>query len=215
METNGGQHWSVLHLIGIHRSPHNERPNKVAAAEGGGHLVGWAAEGRPSLCGDLWIPTRCSTGQCCPPLVSTCTTYYTLLVVFPSASYGREVPRYTVHILCQCLWILGTSYHEGRPIHPVPKTMYWASLVSRRTPNTQLSTPQNPVFDPLAPLVTSNLPLSAPQNRVLGALSIAEDAENTVFQNSCFGVSLGSAWDQCGVGLGSDSNTSTILDDPP
>ena len=132
-----------LLTTGHHKSPHNERPNKVAAAEGGGHLVGWAAKGRPLLCGDLWIPTRCSTGQCCPPLVSTCTTYYTLLVVFPSISYGREVPRYTVHILCQSLCIWGPSYHEGRRIHPVPKTMYWMSLVSRRTANTQLSTPQN------------------------------------------------------------------------
>ncbi len=36
--------------------PHNEIPKKVAAAEGGGHLFGRAAEGRPSLCGDLWTP---------------------------------------------------------------------------------------------------------------------------------------------------------------
>ena len=39
--------------------------------------------------------------------------------------------------------------------------------------------------------------LSAPQNRVLDALRITEDAENAVFQNSGFGVSLGLAWDQC------------------
>ncbi len=193
METNGGQHWPVLQLVGFHRSPHNEgrpsaahpkrRPPPSAAAT----FLGL------TLCGDLWIPTRCSTGQCCPPLVSTCTTYYTLLVVFPSISYGREVPRYTVHILCQSLCIWGPSYHEGRRIHPVPKTMYWMSLVSRRTPNTQLSTPQDPVFDPLASLGTSNTHLSAPQNRVLDALSTAKGSEYTTFQNSCFGVSLGSA----------------------
>ena len=37
----------MLRLVGIHRSPYNEIPKKVAAAEGRGHLFGWAAEGRP------------------------------------------------------------------------------------------------------------------------------------------------------------------------
>ena len=44
VETNGGQHRPVLHLVGIHRSPHNEKPKKVAAAEVGRNLFGWAAE---------------------------------------------------------------------------------------------------------------------------------------------------------------------------
>ena len=76
VETNEGQHWPVLHLVGSDRSPHNEgRPSAV-------HPKRWLPPSAAatflgiSLCGDLWIPTRCSSGQCCPPSVSTCMTYY-------------------------------------------------------------------------------------------------------------------------------------------
>ena len=92
---------------GIRTSPHNEKPNKVAAAEGGGHLVGWAAEGRPSLCGDVWIPPFSTVGKYFPTMenyVPTVGNYFsTVGHDFPTMSHTlnrtpSSTSRVTAHV---------------------------------------------------------------------------------------------------------------------
>ena len=109
METNGVQHWPVLHLVGIHRSPHNEgrpsaaHPTRLPPPSAAAILLGFA------LLGDLWIPTRCSTGQCCPPLVSTCTTQYSRV-----AALYPWLPPVTTSCLPHQVWHHTNGYkHPG------------------------------------------------------------------------------------------------------
>ncbi len=42
VETNGGQHWPVMYLGGVHRTPHNDKSKEVAVTKGHSYCL-WAS----------------------------------------------------------------------------------------------------------------------------------------------------------------------------